>query len=85
MCKTSRVGPRMIEEQWGDLLKAKKLFPLLAVLRFERPPAPGCGVPPVAGPERCRFEVKSVTPEAITDDSLFQPPSEYQEIQRLPF
>jgi len=80
-----RFGPRMIEDQWGDLLKAKKLFPLLAVLRFGRPPAPGGGAPPVAGPERCRFEVKSVTQEAITDDSLFQPPSEYQEIQRLPF
>ena len=80
-----RFGPRGIREQWGDLLKAKKLFPLLAVLRFERPPAPGVGGPPVASPERCRFEVKSVTPEAITNDSLFQPPSEYQEIQRLPF
>jgi hypothetical protein len=80
-----RFGPRGISEQWGDLLKAKKLFPLLAVLRFERPPAPGGGAPPVAGPERCRFEVKSITPEAITDNSLFQPPSEYQEIQPMPF
>src|ERR1017187_3175153 len=31
-----RFGLRMIEEQWGDLLKVKKLFPMLAILRFER-------------------------------------------------
>ena len=28
-----RFGPRMIEEQWPELVKAKKLFPLLAILR----------------------------------------------------
>lgn len=80
-----RFGPRMIEEQWGDLLKAKKLFPLLAVLRFEPPSPPGTVAPPAPGPERYRFEVKAVTPEAITDNSLFQPPSGYQEIQPLLF
>ena len=83
-----RFGPRMIEEQWGDLLKAKKLFPLLAVLRFERPPAPGGGTPPAAGPERYRFEVLSITPEKINSDDaskLFQPPPGYIEIQPLPF
>ncbi len=31
-----RFGPQMIEEQWGNLLMAKKLFPLLAVLRYEQ-------------------------------------------------
>lgn len=41
------------------------------------------GRPP--GPERVRFEVKSITPEKVTDDSLFQPPSDYNEIQPLPF
>ena len=80
-----RFGPRMMEEQWGDLLKARKLFPLLAVLRFERPSLPGVGAPPAAGPERYRFEVKAITPEKITDETLFQPPPEYQEIQPLPF
>jgi hypothetical protein len=63
------------------------LFPLLAVLRFERPPAPGAGTPPVTGLERYRFEVKSVTPEKITPATaakLFQPPPDYQEIQPLP-
>jgi len=82
-----RFGPRMIEEQWGDLLKGQKLFPLLAVLRFERLSPPGAGTPPAAGPERYRFEVKSVTPEKLTeaDEQLFQPPAGYIEIQPLPF
>jgi hypothetical protein len=70
-----RFGPRMIEEQWGDLLKGKKLFPLLAILRFEN------------GAERYRFEVKAVKAEKIDDKDglLFQPPTEYREIQPLPF
>ena len=70
-----RFGPRMIEEQWGELMKAKKLFPLLAVLKFEN------------GPERLRFEVQSVTPQRLTADdaTLFQPPDGYQEIRPLPF
>jgi hypothetical protein len=80
-----RFGPRMIEEQWGGLLKAKKLFPLLAVLRFEPPPGPAGSAPPPPGPERLRFEVQSITPEKIDDDTLFQPPPDYQEIQPLPF
>jgi len=70
-----RFGPRMIEEQWGELLRAKKLFPLSATLKFEN------------GPERIRFEVKSIDPKKITDTEgkLFQPPPDYQEIQPLPF
>src|SRR5208282_868650 len=70
-----RFGPRMIEEQWGDLLKAKHLFPLRASLRFDN------------GAERFRFEVQSVTPQKLTDDDakLFQPPTNYFEIQPLPF
>ena len=65
-----RFGPRMLEEQWGEVLKAKKLFPLRAVLKFEN------------GPERFRFEVQSVTPEKIKKDDeskLFQPPPDYRE------
>jgi Domain of unknown function (DUF4412) len=80
-----RFGPRLIEEQWGELLKAKKLFPLLAILRFEAPSAPPGAAPPPPGPERMRFEVKSIKPEKITDETLFQPPLGYQEIQPLPF
>ena len=70
-----RFGPRMIEEQWGGLVQDKKLFPLLAVLKFEN------------GPERLRFEVQSVTPQRLTADdaTLFQPPDGYQEIRPLPF
>jgi Domain of unknown function (DUF4412) len=70
-----RFGPRMIEEQWSELMKAKKLFPLLATLKFDN------------GAERFRFEVQSVTPEKLTDEDtgLFQPPTNYFEIQPLPF
>jgi hypothetical protein len=70
-----RFGPRRIEEQWPELVKARKLFPLLAVLRSDR------------GPERFRFEVQSVTPQQLTDDDakLFQPPAGWMEIQPLPF
>jgi hypothetical protein len=70
-----RFGPRMIEAQWGDLLKARRLFPLRAVLKFEN------------GAERLRFEVKSVTPGRIEgkDGALFQPPPDYHELEPLPF
>jgi hypothetical protein len=68
-----RFGPPMIEERWGELLKAKKLFPLLAILKFPN------------GVERLRFEVTAVQPDKVRDDSLFQPPPDYQEIQPLPF
>ena len=70
-----RFGPRLLEERWPELLKAKKLFPLLATLKFD------------SGAERLRFEVKTIKPEKITDPdgSLFQPPPDYQEIAPLPF
>jgi hypothetical protein len=68
-------GPRRIGEQWGELLKAKKLFPLLATLRYDK------------GSERYRFEVKAIRPEHITDDDgkLFQPPTNYFEAHALQF
>lgn len=71
----ARFGPRMLEEQWGELLKAKKLFPLLAVLKFED------------GPERLRFEVKTIKAEKLEDreGTLFQPPPDYHELRPLPF
>jgi hypothetical protein len=48
---------------------------LLASLRYDN------------GAERFRFEVQSVTPDKITDPDgkLFQPPTDYHEIQPLPF
>jgi len=68
-------GPHMLEEQWGGMLKARKLFPLLAVLKYEN------------GPVRFRFDVISIQPQKIEDKdgSLFVPPPDYQEIQPLPF
>jgi len=70
-----RFGPRGIEEQWPGLLTSRKLFPLRATLRFDE------------GAEGFRFEVKTVTPEKLTDADakLFAPPSGYYEIEPLPF
>ena len=70
-----RFSPQMIEEKWGDLILAQKLFPLLAVLKFE------------GGGERLRFEVKTITPQKIEDKdgALYQPPADYHEIEPLPF
>ena len=70
-----RFGPRGLEEQWPGLLAAKKMFPLRASLHFDN------------GTERFHFEVKSVTPEKISDPEgkLFQPPSGYHEMEPLPF
>lgn len=70
-----RFGPRMIEEQWSELVRARKLFPLFVSLKFEN------------GPERLRFEVKTITPEKIADPdgALFQPPADYHELDPLPF
>ena len=68
-------GQRQIEDQWADLVKARKLFPLLAILKMDR------------GPERYRFEVEAITPKKFTDADApqFQVPADYQEIRPLPF
>lgn len=70
-----RFGPPMLEERWGGLLRARKLFPLRATLKFDH------------GAERLRFEVKTVAPARIEDQdgALFQPPPGYHEIEPLPF
>ncbi|MCU0858594.1 MAG: hypothetical protein MUC65_09360, partial [Pontiellaceae bacterium] len=70
-----RWAPQRIVEQWGELVQAKGLFPLLATLRFEN------------GPEQLRFEVKSIMPQKtqVPDGAWFQPPADYQEIRPLPF
>jgi len=69
------LAPRMIVEQWGDLLKARKLFPLLATLKT------------VNGAERLRYQVEIITPEKIEDpgEKIFQPPAGYREVKPLPF
>jgi len=73
--QSRRFGPRLMEEEWGELLTIKKLFPLRAVLHYDN------------GMERFRFEITSVKPRKLTDEDakLFQPPFGYFEIQPLPF
>lgn len=68
-------APPTIEEQWGRLLSAKKLFPLSAILRLD------------GGVERYRFEVQSIEPKQLTAADLrgFQPPEGYTEMQPRPF
>jgi hypothetical protein len=70
-----RFGPQRIEEQWPGMLTSRKLFPLLATLRYDN------------GAERFRFEIQSFTSQKLTDEEakLFQPPAGYFEIQPLPF
>ena len=70
-----RFGPRQLAEQWPELLAAKKLFPLRAILSS------------AGGAERYRFEVKSIMKGAIAnkDDKLFQPPEGDAEVQPFPF
>ena len=73
--KTPRSGPRTLEEQWPELLKARKLFPLLATLKFAN------------GTERLRFEIKTITPGKIADPDgqIFQAPADYHELDPMPF
>ena len=71
----SRFGPRMIEEQWPEMLKERNLFPLRVSLRYDNDTV------------RFRFEVRSVKEEKIAspDGKLFHPPADYHEIEPLPF
>ncbi len=71
----SRFGPQMLEDQWPDLLAARKLFPMLASQRYD------------SGAERFRFEVTSVSAKEVAepDEKLFQPPPDYREVRPLPF
>jgi len=66
-----RNGPPVIEERWGDLLAAKKLFPLRASLRLNQ------------GLERYHFEVQSITPAKRTNQDArpFAVPPDYIELQ----
>jgi hypothetical protein len=70
-----RFGPRRLEEQWAGLVAAKNLFPVLAVLKIGN------------GPERLRYELKTVTPQKPADQpaELFLPPADYQPLDPLPF
>jgi hypothetical protein len=68
-------GAPVIEELWGELLKNRKLFPLLAVLKFDN------------GSEHLRFEVTSIALQApgADTDPRFRPPPDYREMRPLPF
>ena len=67
-------GPPQIAEEWGELVKARKLFPLRATLKQ------------AGGPELLQFEVTSINPGEVADPSgaLLQPPASYHELQPLP-
>jgi Domain of unknown function (DUF4412) len=70
-----RAGPPMIELRWGELLSARKLFPLLASLRFAN------------GLERYHFEVRAIMPGRLTaqDARRFEAPQGYVELPSRPF
>ena len=89
--QSPRFGPRMIEEQWPELLQSRRLFPLRATLRYAMPSSRSTEKREkdvaATSTERFRFEVKSITPEKVEDKDgkLFQPPEGYIETQPLPF
>jgi len=68
-------GPRGIQELWPELLASRNLFPLRATLRNGN------------NREQFSFAVTSISPATFSDAdaSLFAPPSDFFEIQPLPF
>jgi hypothetical protein len=62
-------GPRMLEEEWGELLRNKSLFPLEATLRMES-----------GGRERFTFKVDKIE-KKIVEDAVFAVPEHYFETQ----
>jgi hypothetical protein len=70
-----RRGPVVIEQQWGQLLKDKKMFPLRAVLTLQ------------GGREFFQFNISEINPEKIEDKdgSLSQVPAGYNEVQPFQF
>jgi hypothetical protein len=90
-----RFGPRMLEEQWIELLQKQSLFPLEATLRMDVHPhsaSPaangGKGIAPSSvehGQERLSFKVDKIdspsrTGKKIDDEALFKVPEKYYEI-----
>lgn len=63
-------GPTRLQWQWGELLAAKGLFPLLASLKHDN------------GMEQYHFEVQSITPARLrpAELKLFQVPPDYVQI-----
>jgi hypothetical protein len=94
-------GPRMLEEQWIELLQKKSLFPLEATLRMDvrphlaRPAANGGKeIAPSSvehGQERLSFKVDKIDSPSrtggkkIDDEALFKAPENFYEINAQPF
>jgi hypothetical protein len=70
-----RFTPPAIEQRWAQLAQEKRLFPLLATLKFNN------------GAEFFRFEVDSIvmTKVKVDDDKLFKAPTNYFEVQPQQF
>lgn len=73
--RSQPIGASTPEEKWGELIQAKGEFPLLAILKSDN------------GLERLRFEVTSVIPQKLMNESasLFQPPANYRAVLPLPY
>ena len=68
-------GPQVMEEHWGELLQARKLFPLRIEVRNEE----GHSVP-------FEFKVLSITPRQFDpEEKRFRPPPDYHELEPPPF
>jgi hypothetical protein len=61
-----RLGPQMLEETWGELLRNNGLFPIEATLKLEP-----------AGQERLSFKIDKTEKNKIEDEKLFEPPEKY--------
>lgn len=69
-------GPQDMEECWGEMLRARELFPL----RVELKNADGKPLP-------FEFKVTSITPKHFGKEGakLFEPPADYQKLDPPPF
>jgi hypothetical protein len=86
-----RFGPRMLEEQWIELLQKQSLFPLEVTLRRDlhlRPESPAgahsaatAGETPDQGQEQLSLKVEKIEKKKIDNEKLFQSPGGYFEIQ----
>ena len=64
-----RFGPRMLEEEWVELLRAKSLFPLEASLRMND-----------VKTEQLSFKIDKIEKRKTAEDAPFRPPEGYQEM-----
>ena len=62
-------GRRRVEDCWGEMLRDRKLFPLLVTVKNAQ-----------GEPMRFEYRVTSITSEKCEDDFLFRPPADYLEM-----